>query len=196
MKITVRLQAEFELLICEQPGGATDLNIVFGQSTPPTTLPVPKATTLPEASVPTKGKTDMATKKATGPSIKHACLAPKGSTKPRAVMPGVILTNPLPESITLQPLDANGVVIVLTPADSVTDTLTSDSPNMVITQGTSPVNFTGTILANTPQGSIVNLAATMIGTIQGAPANLTASVQVTLDIPPSPVAVDLQIIFG
>lgn len=134
-------------------------------------------------------------KKASGPALKHACLAPKGKHV-GAVMPGVTLTSPLPASLTLQPLDSSGHPVALTPADTVTTTLTSDSPNFVITPGADGTHYVGTIPANTPQGSVANLAATMKGTIGGSPADLTASVAVTLDISPSPTAVDLSIIFA
>ena len=137
----------------------------------------------------------MANKKGTGPDKKCPALAPK-NVKPNMVMPDVILTDPLPKSLTLQPVDVNGAPVVLTPADSVTGTLTSDSTNFTIAAGADTTHYTGTIPANTPTGSVANLAATLTGTIQGAPANLTASVKVTINLPPNPVAVDLQIIFG
>jgi len=138
----------------------------------------------------------MANKKGTGSPIKSACLkaALKGGGK-GAVMPPITLTS-VPASITLQPVDVNGNVVVLTPSDSVTGTLTSDSASFVINPGTDSLHYTATIPANTPQGTIVNLSATLVGTIQGSPANFTASVQLTLNIPPVPVAVDLDIVLG
>jgi hypothetical protein len=136
----------------------------------------------------------MANKKATGSPIKCACLKPKSPNK-SAVMNPIILTT-VPSSITLQPIDANGNVVVLTPADSVTGTLTSDSSSFVIGTGADTLHYTAQIPANTPLGTVANLAATLKGTIQGAAADLTASVQVTLQIPPSPVAVDLEIMIA
>ncbi len=145
---------------------------------------------------PTKGSAKVANKKASGPAVKVPCLSKKGGPK-RAVMPDVTLTDPLPKSITLQPLDAGGVAVPITPADSVTGTLTSDNDSaLAISAGVDSLNYVGTIPANTPAGSVANLAATLVGTIQGAPADLTASVKVIVSIPPSPVAVDLAIIFG
>ncbi len=157
---------------------AEDLNIVFGPL-----LPI------------LKGNVHMANnKKAHGPGVKCPCLAPKGGKK--ATMPDVLLTDPLPASVTIQPLDASGNPIALTAADIVTCTLTSDSGSLVISDGADATHFVATIPANTPQGSVANLAATLDGTIQGAPAHLTASVKVTINVPPNPVAVDMAIIFG
>lgn len=138
----------------------------------------------------------MANQKATGSPVKVLCLAPKGAPKKiGAVQPGIVITA-VPKSITLQAIDANGNAVPIAPTDSVTGTLASDSTNFVIGAGTDTTNYVATIPANTPFGTIANLAATEQGTIQGAAANLTASVEVTLNIPPAPVAVDLQIIFG
>ena len=165
---------EEKILAALLPPVATDLHIEFGSQS--------------------KEK-HMASKKTSGPGIKCPCLTAKsGGTK--AVMPGVTLTSPLPASLTLQPVDASGNPVALQPTDSVTATLTSDSAIFAISQGPSQLQFVGTIPANTPQGTVANLAATLNGTIQGAAADLTASVQVTIDVPPAPVAVDLQIIFG
>ncbi len=158
-------------------GTVTDLGIAFG-SNPPNS----------------KGNV-MANKKASGPAVKCACLSKKGGPM-KAVMPDITLTDPLPKSITLQPLDASGNAVPLTPADNVQGTLTSDAEHLAITPGPDSLNYVGTIPANTPQGSVANLAATLTGTIQGAAANLTASVKVTINVPPQPVAVDLAIIFG
>lgn len=137
----------------------------------------------------------MANKKATGSAIKCPCLKAKGPGK-GAVMPDVTLTDPLPSTITLQPIDASGAAVALQPADVVTGTLTSSSVNLAITAGADTLHYTATIPANTPQGSTADLAATLVGTIQGAPANFTASVHVIIDVPPAPVAVDLNIVFG
>jgi hypothetical protein len=143
----------------------------------------------------TKGKNDMANKQATGPAIKCPCLCPKtGGMK--AVMPDVVLTNPLPASITLQPLDASGAGVPLTPADNVTGTLVSDNAALTIAAGADATHYVGTIPANTPSGSVANLAATLRGTIKGAAADLAASVKVTINLPPAPTAVDLAIIFA
>ncbi len=145
----------------------------------------------------TKGSVPMAhNKKAHGPAVKCPCLAPKGS-KPKAVMSDVNITDPAPKSITLQPLDINGGVVTLSSTDSVIGTLVSDNDAaLAITAGADTLNYVGTIPANTPMGSVANLAATLKGTIQNAPADLSASVKVTINIPPSPVAVDLAIVFA
>ncbi len=140
----------------------------------------------------------MANKKATGPEVKCPCLTKKGG-KHGLVMPEVTLTDPLPKSITLQPLDASGNAVPLTPADNVTGTLVSDNAaalEISSDPGADSLHYVGTIPANTPAGSVANLAATLKGTIQGAPADLSASVKVTISLPPSPVAVDLAIIFA
>ncbi len=143
-----------------------------------------------------KGESTMANKKATGPAIKVGCLAPKGGPI-KSVGEDIVLTSPLPSSITLQALDANKNPVPLTPADSVTGTLTSDSANFVISNdGSDSLHYIGTIPPNTPMGSEANLAATEVGTIQGAAADLTASRKVIINVPPNPVAVDLAIIFG
>jgi len=139
--------------------------------------------------------TAMVSKKATGSPVKCPCLAPKSTTK-RAVMPDVVITDPAPKSITLQPKDANGNPVPLTSADTVTGGVTSDNAAFAISAGVDTTHFTATIAANTSQGTVANLAATLKGTIQGAAADLTASVKVTIDIPPSPVAVDLDIIIA
>ncbi len=173
-----KLNAILELLICIHTGKAVDLSILFGLANPPT-----------------KGSATVANKKATGPVVKCPCLSKKSGPK-KAVMPDVVLTDPLPKTIILQPLDASGNVVVLTPSDTVTGTLTSDSAALTISAGVDTVNYVGTIPANTPMGSVANLAATLTGTIRGAPADLTASVKCTISVPPSPVAVDLAIIFA
>lgn len=155
---------------------AVDLDIVFGS---------------PQV----RGMKNMANKKATGPAVKCPCLAHKGGKK--AVMPDVTLTDPLPASITLQPLDASGNVVALTPADNVQGTLTSsNSAVFSVTQTADSLHFVGTIPANTSQGSTTDLTATLKGTIGGAAADLNASVHVIINLPPAPVAVDLAIIFG
>ncbi len=146
---------------------------------------------------PVKGSEEMA-KKSTGPAVKCPCLAPKSGGK-KAVMTDVTLTSPLPSAIQLQALDAATPpnVVPIGPGDSVTTTLVSDHPEFfTIAPGADNLNWVGTIPPNTPQGSVANLAATMVGTIQGAPADLSASVKVTINVPPSPVAVDLAIVFG
>lgn len=172
--------AQLQILVNLQPGKAVDLGIVFGPKSP--------------ANV--KESNPMAAnKKATGPDKKIGKFSKKGGAK-AAVMPDVHLTSPLPASMTLEALDASGGVVALTPADSVTTTLTSDSANFVISDGADSTHFVGTIPANTPQGSTANLAATMKGTIQGAAADLSASVKVVLDVPPAPTAVDMAIVFG
>ena len=139
-------------------------------------------------------KTTMANKKATGSPIEIACLAAKTSGK-RAVMPDQTLTS-APASITLQPVDVNGAAVPLTSADSVTGTLASDSGSFVIGAGADTRHYVATIPANITFGTVANLAATEVGTIQNAPANLAASLKLTLNIPPSPVAVDLDIILA
>lgn len=139
----------------------------------------------------------MSNKKATGTAMKMPVLKAKGGKVVGMVMAPVVLTA-APSSITLQPVDGatppNPVVIQ--PTDSVTGTLASDSTSFVIVPGADTLHYTATIPANTPLGTIVNLSATLVGTIQGAAANFTASVQITLNIPPNPVAVDLEIILG
>ncbi len=142
-----------------------------------------------------KGESAMASnKKATGAAIKVACLSKKGV---KGVQPDVVLTDPLPKSITLQALDANKQPVPLTPADVVQGTLVSDSANYVISNdGADTLHYVGTIPPNTPMGSEANLAATEVGTIQGAAADLAASVKVIINVPPSPVAVDMAIIFA
>lgn len=175
----VQINAGIQRLVaCICEGKAVDLSIVLGQQ-PPTT---------------SKGSAPMANKKASGPGVKVQCFAPKGGKK--AVMPDVTITDPAPKSIALQAIDSSGNVVVLQPTDSVTGTLTSDSPSLTIGAGADTLNYVGTIPANTPFGSVANLTATMTGTIQGSPANFTASVKVTINIPPSPVAVDLIITIG
>jgi hypothetical protein len=137
-----------------------------------------------------------ANKKAIGPPMKVPCLVAKGAhKKPGMVQPGVVITIP-PASLTLQPLDASGNPITLTSADSVNGTLTSDSSSFVIGPGADSTHYVATIPPNTALGTIVNLAGTLVGTIQSAAANLTASLQLTLQIPPSPVAVDMDIVLG
>ena len=173
------IAADVHRVVAEFTGEAVDLDIVFESTAPPT---------------PKKDGAIMSNKKATGPAIQCPCLVPKGGKK--AVMPDVTLTSPLPASIMLQPLDASGNPVVLTPSDTVTGTLTSDNAGLTITAGADTTHYTGTIPANTPMGTVANLAATLTGTIQGAAANLTASVKVTINVPPSPVAVDLAIVFG
>ena len=133
-----------------------------------------------------------ANKKATGSplNLKSQVAGTKG-----AVMPPQTITTP-PASITLQMVDASGNPVPVGPGDTVTGTLTSDAPSFVISPAADTLHYTATIQANTPLGTVVNLAATANGTVQGAQANLVASVQLTLNIPPSPVAVDLNIILG
>ena len=128
--------------------------------------------------------------KAKGSPIKCPCLSSQG-----AVMPDVTLTT-APASITLVPIDANKNPVPLTPADNVTGTLASDSTSFVIAAGSDTLHYTATIPANTPLGTVANLAATVTGTIQGAAASLTASVKIIINIPPAPVAVDLEIIIA
>jgi hypothetical protein len=111
------------------------------------------------------------------------------------VMPDLTLTA-APASITLQPLDASGNPVILAPADIVTGTLTSDSASFIIGAGADTTHYVATIPANTPLGTVANLAATLTGTIQGAAADLTASVKLTLNIPPVPMATDLEIVLG
>ncbi len=176
--VEFKLDAILELLIAIYSGRAVDLNIVFGLT----------------GRSPMKGSATM-NKKASGPVVKCACLAKKGGPK-KAVMPDVTFTDPLPKSMILQPLDAAGAVIVLTSADTVSTTLVSDSAVFVVSAGVDNLNYVATIPPQTPFGSVANLAATAVGTIQGAPADLIASVKVTLNVPPSPVAVDLAIIFA
>lgn len=174
-----KLDAIFELLTRINPGKAVDLSIVFGSATPTTA----------------KGN-EMANKKATGAAVKCPCLAAKAGPK-KAVMPDITLTDPLPKSITLQPLDKDGNVVTLTPSDTVAGTLSSsDSAVLAVAAGADTLNYVGTIPANTPQGSTADLAATLKGTIQGAAADLSASVHVTINVPPATVAVDLAIVFG
>jgi hypothetical protein len=173
----IKLNTIIQLLLSIQTGKAVDLAIVFGLQPP----------------IHAKGTNAMANQKATGPAVKCPCLTQKGQKK--AVMPDVTLTSPLPQTIQLQPLDSNGNPIGLAPTDTVTTTLTDDA-NLTISAGADSTHYVGTIPANTSQGAVANLAATMKGTIQGAPADFTASVKVTIDVPPNPVAVDLAIVFG
>ena len=174
--IEIELNAILQLLISIHTGKPVDLAIVFGSM----------------ASKFQKGKDAMA-KKATGSPVKCPCL--KKKTGHQAVMTPLTLTS-VPSSITLQPIDSGGNPVTVTPSDSVTGTLTSDSSSFVIVSGVDTLHYTATIPANTPQGTVANLAATLVGTIQGAPADFTASIQLTLNIPPVPVAVDLEIIIG
>ncbi len=176
--IEAKVNAILEILVNLQTGKAVDLSIVFGLAHP---------------IKPTEGTVTMANKKATGAGKKCPCLAQKG--KVGMVMPDLTLTS-VPASITLQPLDASGNAVPVSAGDTVNGTLTSDSPNFVIAAGADSTHYGATIPANTPQGTVANLAATLTGTIQGAPADLAASVKLTLDIPPVPVAVDLEIILG
>ncbi len=162
VKIAQSIDASLKKIVacvCIEPGKAEDLSIVLE--------PAPTTTS--------KGKVDMAAnKKASGSPVKCPCLTAKGGPK-KAVMPDLTITDPAPKSIALQPIDGSGNVVVLTPTDSVTGTLASDSTNFVIAPGADTVTYLGTIPANTPFGSVANLAATMVGTIQGSPADFTAS---------------------
>jgi hypothetical protein len=177
--IAIMTKAIIQFLNSLETGKAVDLDIVVG-SAPPTM----------------KGSASMANKKGTGPGIKCPALK-KSSGGMKAVMTPVTLTA-VPASITLQPVDGatppNPVPIAAT--DSVQGTLVSDSNEFVVAAGTDTLHYVATIPANVPQGTVVNLSATLNGTIQGAAANFTASVQITLNIPPSPVAVDLDIIIA
>jgi hypothetical protein len=138
----------------------------------------------------------MPNKKATGSPIVNACLAPKGSRSHAPLaQAGIILTS-APSSLTLQPLDKNGNPVTLTPSDKVAGTLASDSTSFGVIPGVDSTHYIATIPANTPLGTVVNLSATMTGTIGGAAADLTASLPLTLNIPPVPVATDLEIILG
>jgi hypothetical protein len=178
--LEVKLNTIIQMLINLNPGKAVDLDLVVKSLANPST----------------KGTNAMAgNKKASGPAIKCPCLKAPGGPK-QAVMPTVTLTLPLPASIALQPINASGGNVTIAPTDSVTGTLVSDSPNLVIAQAADSLHYTGTIPANTPFGSVANLAATLIGTIQNAPANFTASVQVVIDLPAVPVATDLDILFS
>lgn len=176
--IEIKLNAILQLLISIQTGRPVDLEIILGLT----------------PSKPMKGKDAMANKKGTGAPVKCPCLKKKIG-KVGAVMPPITLTT-VPASITLQPVDASNNPVTISSSDSVTGTLTSDSSSFVIGAGADDRHYVATIPANTPQGTIANLAATLVGTIQGAPADLAASIQLTLNIPPSPVAVDLEIILG
>jgi hypothetical protein len=157
----------FQKILAALSGGAVDLNIDL------------------------KGSARM-NKKATGPALKFNMLK-KGLKG--AVMPPQTLTT-VPASITLVPVDASNNPAVISPTDAVAGTLTSDSASFVIVPGADTLHYTATVPANTPLGTVVNLAATLVGTIQGSPASFTASLQLTLNIPPSPVAVDLDIVLG
>ena len=176
--IQVELRAILQLLISIQTGKAVDLNIVFGLT----------------PANPAKGTSKMANKKGTGSPVKVK-MTRKG--KVGAVMPDLTLTA-VPSSITLQPVDDNTPPnpVTVGPADVVTGTLTSDSSSFSIGAGADTLHYVATIPANTPMGTVANLAATLVGTIQGAPADFTSSVKLTLNIPPSPVATDLEIILG
>ena len=137
----------------------------------------------------------MSNKKATGSPLTIPCF--KKGMKANAVMPPQSLTT-APSAITLQNVDGatppNPVTIG--PGDSVTGTLASDSTSFVVAAGADSLHYTATIPAQTPLGTVVNLSATETGTIQGSPANFTSSIQLTLNIPPVAVAVDLQIIIA
>jgi hypothetical protein len=137
----------------------------------------------------------MPNKKASGPAVKCPCLKGPSAGK-GAVMPAITITTP-PASITLQPVDANGVAVPLTPADSVVGTLASDSANFVVAQGADTLHYVATLPAGIPVGTVVNLSATLVGTVAGVSVNFTASVQITINIsPPLPVPVDLDIILA
>lgn len=177
--VNIKLNAILALLNSIYPGKAVDLEIVFGLR--------PSQTS--------KGSVSMPNKKATGSPVKCPCLKAKGTSK-QMVMTPLTITSPVPASITLQTIDQNGNPYTLAPTDTVTTTLASDNAGYVISAGADNTHWVGTIPANTPQGTIANLASTEIGTIAGAAASFTASVQLTLNIPPSPVAVDMEIIFG
>jgi hypothetical protein len=133
--------------------------------------------------------------KATGSPLKVKFVR-KGSKG--AVMPGLVITSP-PASITLQPVDSatppNPVPVL--PTDSAVGTVTSDSSLFTIVPGPDTLHYTATLAAGIPMGTVVNLSATLIGTVQGVQESFTASVQLTINIsPPLPVATDLQIIIG
>jgi len=138
----------------------------------------------------------MANKKGTASPVKCPCFGKKGGPK-GAVMPDLTITS-VPQSITLQAVDGSVPPnpVPIGPNDTVTGTLTSDSASFVIAPGVDSTHYVATIPANTPQGTVANLSGTEVGTIQGAPANFTASLKLTLNIPPVPVAVDLDIILG
>lgn len=173
-----RLETKIDQLIALHRK-AVDLGIVFGSASP---TPV------------TRGS-EMANKKATGSPVKCPCLKPK-SGGAKAVMPDITLTDPLPKTITLQPLDASGGVVTLAPTDVVQGTLISSNANFIVTPEADTLHFIGTIPPNTAQGSTADLSATLKGTIANSPADLTASVHLILNLPPNPVAVDLAIVFG
>lgn len=157
---------------------AADLDIVLGTASPK----------------PVKGSEIMSNKKGTGSPVSIK-MTQRGASAKGAIMTPQTLTA-VPSSITLQPVDVSGNPVKIAPTDSVNGTLASDSASFAVAAGADSLHYTATIPPNTPQGTVASLSATLNGTIQGAPANLTASIQLTLNIPPVPVAVDLDIIIG
>lgn len=165
-------------------GRAVDLDIVLGSG----------------SSKPTKGSGTVANnKRGTGAPVKCKMtqgMQQKGTAAVKGAVQNPITLTTVPSSITLQPVDASNNPVQIAPGDTVNGTLTSDSASFTVAPGADSLHYTATIPANTPQGTVVNLSATLNGTIQGAPANLSASVQLTLNIPPVPTAVDLEIVIG
>lgn len=137
-------------------------------------------------------------KHATGPAVTCPCLSDSKGGKAKMVMPEVVLVDPAPKAVTLQVIDPiTGNPHPLDPADVVTGTLTSDNEAVFsVVQDADTLHYTATIPANTPLGSVANLAATVNGTIGGNPQNLTASVKVTINIPPASQPLDLQILIA
>lgn len=134
--------------------------------------------------------------KGTQSTIKCPCIADKkGGYK--AVSPPVVFTDANPKTIILQLIDANGQPVALDENDSVQGTCTSDNPALTVSEAGDSLHYAGSIPSPMPPtGTVVNLAATAKGTVKGAPFDGAASVQITINIPPTPTAVDLQIIIG
>lgn len=118
-----------------------------------------------------------------------ASFHPKGKS-PKAVMPPITLpagdTSP---TITLNVVDAVGVVIPITDPSTVATTLTADDASKISLSG-SGLSFSGTIPAGAT-GSF-SLNATLAFN-DGSAGPFTASVTVTLPTPPPPTPVDLTI---
>jgi hypothetical protein len=124
------------------------------------------------------------------------CISDKSKTPMKAVMTPLVITEPAPKGILLQLVDANMVPVPIGPNDNVAGTLTSDSQFFVIAPGEDSLHYTASIPPDTPFGTVVHLAATASGTVQGAPFNGTASIEITINLPPQPVATDLTIVIS
>jgi hypothetical protein len=138
----------------------------------------------------------MSSKKATGAALTLPAF--KKGMSARAIMPPVTITAP-PASLTLQIVDNSTPPnpVVLQPTDNVIGALNSDNPAFAVAQGADTLHWTATLAVGIPMGTVVNLSATLTGTIAGAAVSFTASVAITVNIsPPLPVATDLEIILG